>query len=1195
MIKFNYGDLVNMTMNRTALASAMALALAGGSAWAVTSTEDVAVILDKTEVRAGEIVNMSIMGLNNGEIDLKGEEDGAIIIATVKSKLGKVTWGSLSPGELPRDTVDGGVFTPFSVIGGDTDNEPNVKYIKLTQGVGRVNIEYPIDAQYQDEKGNPISDEITVTLQQRFALGGSQVQFDDIAAIGVFPNNDCPSSVFGGTNACPYKAKPVTVKIQPPSTDPGGLDIVAFIPAGETSMDPRFPALQIQARDPRGLKDEFLDAEPNGIYDNDDGIQGGMTVGTRDGVIIVEAQNRSINGLVKVTLTEISDVMARNADGTRLLDHYVPNPQEYTFTASMVQGKAYVRLDSSVVKAADYYIKAEFRVVDAEGKEEYKYSSVDMVYRDTLKVHSTGKPTGLVLLSLKDRIKQLETPVASTSCDVKAGTPIMVNLVDEYGNMTTNNALLHNGTVATAIPVKVTDSSGIAKEFTVEIDPNTGMAQPWWLGDSAGEISKDEGLIALKGTATINGNTVNSNAVSIAVKKETLKVEPIFSGPAGAPRAGDDFDFAKVWAMDKDGKEVAPSRIEVQNVSTQEKSVVRRNDGTRVVETRFTQATIIQAPPLGDPADGDTDMWSNWFIVSDEDKMFPQMICEAPVGIGTNAGVSVELHNAHNESLTLKNADGKVETKVPSPKRVADKNILTIAEFGFKMEDCFGNAITGRNAIDKVGTLRATTPNADIKYNTPEGSYAVPGQDDFWPRGGVQKSSLILTYPKSTEKEFTGDDTIAVRFTKAGLVAGPCQTGQQVSGAESGTDPFVIMTTIEPFLDKNRRIEAYIDGKALTAEEIVKVPVNGEVPLTLESLVEDGKDKEGNDLFRLFTDFENIRVQVTIDTMDNEVGWKPDVREVIPVMDPLFGLVFTETKVSHGAILDLTTNQLSGKNGRDTFVVYGGPVPRKPFKIIFTNMKDPTQSITRIVEITQTYQPGKADQGACSSTNPAACQTDEECAGAGGVFIEGSDLLTTACNLVPQLVHEYKGKAASIDKDAYQDFRVGANFSGGVSVNGGVFRGGPVGTEIGGAEMLTFAGNIEVDPKHVGKKANLLFVAGIEPPPEAFQGPYDYEGGTDVVYKAVRADGSAFDINLYASQEEWPAEAAKLTADPFKEDMVLTTYISLNLWSGQLGPILKPVGLTNARIYVFYGYVLNEGDEEGKIIYNGQPIVVTMK
>jgi hypothetical protein len=519
-----------------------------------------------------------------------------------------------------------------------------------------------------------------------------------------------------------------------------------------------------------------------------------------------------------------------------------------------------------------------------------------------------------------------------------------------------------------------------------------------------------------------------------------------------------------------------------------------------------------------------------------------------------------------------------------------------------------------------VGTLRATTPNADIKYNTPEGSHAVPGQDDIWPSNSGQKSSVIFTYPKSTEKEFTGDDTIAVRFTKAGLVAGPCQTGQ-VSSAESGADPFVIMTTIEPFLDKNRRIEAYIDGdgKALTAEESVKVPVNGQVPLTLESLIEDGKDKEGNDLFRLFTDFENIRVQVSIDAMDNEIGWKPDVREVnwplIPIPTGEFDaqtgepimlrdpqgkliLVMTETKISHGAILDLTTNQLTGKEGRDTFVVYGGPVPRKPFKITFTNMKDPTQSVTRIVEITQTYQQGKADQGACSSTNPAACQTSEECAVAGGVFIEGSGLLTTACNLVPQLVHEYKNKAASIDKDANQDFRSGANFSGGVSINGGVFRGGPVGTEIGGAEMLTFAGNIQVDPNHFDKKVDLLFVVGIEPPPESFQGPYDYEGGTDVVYKVVDADGKAFDVNLYASQEEWPTELTNLTSHPFKEDVVFTQdnpNISLNLWTGQLGPILKPVGLTNARIYVFYGYVLNEGDEKGKIVYNSQPIMVTMK
>jgi hypothetical protein len=282
-------------------------------------------------------------------------------------------------------------------------------------------------------------------------------------------------------------------------------------------------------------------------------------------------------------------------------------------------------------------------------------------------------------------------------------------------------------------------------------------------------------------------------------------------------------------------------------------------------------------------------------------------------------------------------------------------------------------------------------------------------------------------------------------------------------------------------------------------------------------------------------------------------------------------------------------------------------------------MKDPTQSVTRIVEITQTYQPGKADQGACSSTNPAACQEEKECAGAGGVFIEGSDLLKTACNLVPQLTHEYKGKAASIDKESNEDFNVGANFSGGVSINGGVFRGGPVGTEIGGAEMLTFAGNIQVDPKHVDEKANLLFVVGIEPPEEPFQGPYDYEGGADVIYFAMTPNkpkddlGSislepfgidlyAFKVDLYASDvvsdkspKIWSDVMADMTSNPFKEDVVLGTHHSLNLLTGKLGPILKASGLTNARIYVFYGYVLNEGDDNGKIIYDGQPIMVTMK
>ena len=101
------GAYFRQRVKRTALASAIALALAGANVWAVTSTKDVAVIADKTQVRAGEIVNLSIMGLNSeeGAIDRFGEQDGSTLIATVKSKLGKVVIGEYVPGETEGTPV----------------------------------------------------------------------------------------------------------------------------------------------------------------------------------------------------------------------------------------------------------------------------------------------------------------------------------------------------------------------------------------------------------------------------------------------------------------------------------------------------------------------------------------------------------------------------------------------------------------------------------------------------------------------------------------------------------------------------------------------------------------------------------------------------------------------------------------------------------------------------------------------------------------------------------------------------------------------------------------------------------------------------------------------------------------------------------------------------------------------------------
>ena len=111
------GVYFRQRMKRTALASAIALALAGASVdvWAVTSTKDVAVIADKTQVRAGEIVNLSIMGLNaiEGGVDRFGDQDGSTLIATVKSKLGKVVIGEYVHGEKEGTAISESDYSEF--------------------------------------------------------------------------------------------------------------------------------------------------------------------------------------------------------------------------------------------------------------------------------------------------------------------------------------------------------------------------------------------------------------------------------------------------------------------------------------------------------------------------------------------------------------------------------------------------------------------------------------------------------------------------------------------------------------------------------------------------------------------------------------------------------------------------------------------------------------------------------------------------------------------------------------------------------------------------------------------------------------------------------------------------------------------------------------------------------------------------
>jgi hypothetical protein len=143
-----------MNVKKTALATAIALTMAGGSSpplWAETTTVKGDFIADKTEVEGDNTVNFALLGLNkDGEVDRFGEKKGSTILAVVNTIKG---------------TIQGG---------GDRPNEPGegyfaseVRYVELNQGVGRVSIYYPNEIAGSADT----TDTVTVNLLERLPDG----------------------------------------------------------------------------------------------------------------------------------------------------------------------------------------------------------------------------------------------------------------------------------------------------------------------------------------------------------------------------------------------------------------------------------------------------------------------------------------------------------------------------------------------------------------------------------------------------------------------------------------------------------------------------------------------------------------------------------------------------------------------------------------------------------------------------------------------------------------------------------------------------------------------------------------------------------------------------------------------------------------------------------------------------------------
>lgn len=714
-------------MKKSILASAIALALVGSPVWAATSTIEGQFILDATAVSAGGRVNLALLGLDStGKVDRFGEQQGSVIMAVVNSIKGTVVGGSGTPGALPDDMV-----TPAT-----GKFASSVAYVRLTQGNGKVYIDYPADASGEDT--------LTVFLQERIPSSGGGVEFKNIG-----------SSVVK------------KVQISAASVKPGALDIVEFKAA---------PA------DPRGGASKVAKAVWElGADEAGSGISGAMTVGMAGAQVTIKAANPTAAGNVKLTLS--------NKNKT------------YEYSGQMIQGQAIITLDDKITKSTvpatsdeNYRLKATF---DGE-----TISSVDLVHPDVLTVYSTGVPRAVGVSSAKSRIAKpssgieatltstagdCQTPGSNAAFPVCQGTTVTVNLLDEFGNATTNkdgseiklqvkdaNEVMANTSLDISIPAGSTDGKATAK--TGDLIVGNNKSELLKVGSTSLVIT------AIDSNLTPISTITPSQPLAIQVVNDVLNPTVHADFAAKNQIAGTEFNAFTVGITGGDNvaKTTDPGAIMIKNTTTAEEITVnRKTDGSNIVQALFQKATS-----------------NKRYLLSDKAGVLGQVWIEAS-GIDRGAATKVELQNAHGETQTSI-LPGKISTD--------KKYTVILPEVAFKMFDSYGNKVTP-GSEDITGTFTVTSSNGAATYQTGGKNYGVPGRDMSY--------SVKVTYDATGAKKFAGDDAIGVQFTKPGL------------GSANAT----INTTV-PGLQELKSIKAMI--------ETTTVPVNSEVAMTTVVLDQNG-------------------------------------------------------------------------------------------------------------------------------------------------------------------------------------------------------------------------------------------------------------------------------------------------------------------------------------------------------------------
>jgi hypothetical protein len=927
----------------------------------------------------------------------------------------------------------------------------------------------------------------------------------------------------------------ITIKPVPP--DAKGLAIASFTPS-ETDM--------------YGIADEC-----SSLWDPEYpcGIEGYMTAGLSGGKILVKAKNEFAAGTVTLTVTY-------QGHG----DEEVSEPQSYT--ANMKDGEAIVTLNNQLTKAGEYYLEATM--------EGFNGSSVGLVYPDKLKVLPTGTPKKLWLSSDKQRIANPNFTDLPADSQIAQGTMVVGQLVDAYGNMTSNcvperdeDTGVVSCTAGGEINVTIVDSSDndtlklIFAEDKLDLHIPAGSATGMMetktgdavIGNESGELAWTEGkpktgTIKLVATAkNSSGEAIstiaNSDPLVIKVVDKSLsaKVHPEFQSDK---LAGNTFDAFEVTVVDTKGQTIARAgTVTVKNTQTMEEYSTAPNH-LNVVPTRFQKQT-----------------WGNkQYLISDAAGSYGQVLVDGSA-IVPSVIKKVEFHNAN----------GRAITDVPPAEITADKKyIVRIPEASLKMYDEFGNMLTAEQPLtsDKVGIFTVSTSNAASTAYPNSGNSSVPGR--FMKIDG-KPSHVRIVYDATGSKAFAGQDTIGLNFSRATIEQKPS------------------LTSTIPAYKGLASIKTHLFAVGDT------IPVSSEVAMTVEALNSDGKrfvdpDRDARTNVTLTIggpEGDTVVVEPTV----TEIWWEPmtvteelcqqvegtftdgvcELTEDQCQSDILGGLWMDgkcqskmERQLSDGETLDFN-ERMGGK----VLLINAGP-DKGIFSLTFTS--DDNNEITE----TRTLNVSKTEPQACvpgSTDENTKCNYEEQCEAALGLFTDdqckATSLLKAESSLGSEVDAAFGGGILAKDDNegAYQQLK-----------------------EINVNDPIVVEGVFKVNPEDVGLSANILVaVFHINP----LNSGYDPDGFG--WFQLVGCDQNSFDCPVLG----WKAEQIPHGGDglpvvssmkPFDLVDSLPEYYTVPIYGGTLS--------VPGELWLYFGYsVKNTGGgtigqsfQPGKIVRNVCPIMI---